>query len=234
MSDAVTQRALSPWRSPARRPGLPMVGLVVAALLFALVAGQLETGIGGQTVSRLCSNWLYDGIGLAAAFACFARGLRGRERAAWLLIGLGVLAWTAGDIYWTVALQTVSNPPYPSLADAGYLGLYVPAFIGLGLLVRARVVQFTPSVWLDGLGAGLTICALAAGVVLNEVWRTSTGGFAAVATNMAYPAGGRLAARARPGRLRLFRLALRSHLAVPRRRSRPLRAGRQRLPLQDR
>jgi len=40
-----------------------------------------------------------------------------------------------------------------------------------------------------GLGAGLTVCALAAGVVLNEVWRTSTGDFAAVATNLAYPAG---------------------------------------------
>ena len=94
-----------------------------------------------------------------------------------------------GDVYWTFALQALANPPFPSLADAGYLGLYVPAFVGLGLLVRARVVQFSASVWLDGLAAGLTVCAIAAGVVLNEVWRTSTGGIAAVATNMAYPAG---------------------------------------------
>ena len=160
---------------------MPLIGFVIAAALFTLVTVQLETGLGGQAVGNFFANWLYDGVGLAAAFACFARGLRGRERLAWFLIGLGVLAWTLGDIYWTVALETVANPPYPSLADAGYLGLYLPAFVGLGLLVRARAVHFNASVWLDGLGAGLTVCALAAGVVLNEVWRTST--------NLAYPAG---------------------------------------------
>src|ERR1700722_8515267 len=188
MSDATAERAL-PWKLPTVRFGLPQLGLTLSSVLFVLVAVQLETGFGGHTVSDIFANWLYDGVGLAAAFACFARGLRDGERAAWFLIGLGVLAWTLGDIYWTVALETVANPPFPSLADAGYLGLYLPAFVGLGLLVRKRVVHFTASVWLDGLAAGLTVCALAAGVVLNEVWRTSTGDFAAIATNMAYPAG---------------------------------------------
>ena len=178
-----------PWPLRPRRLNLPLAAFAVAALLFTLIAVQLETGFGGPGVGNVFANWLYDGVGVAAACACFARGLRAGERAAWLLIGLGVLAWTAGDIYWTVALQTVADPPFPSLADAGYLGLYLPAFVGLGLLIRVRVVRFTASVWLDGLGAGLTVCALAAGIVLNEVWQTSTGGFAAVATNMAYPAG---------------------------------------------
>ncbi len=188
MSDAVAERA-SPWPFPTVRFGLPLLGLTVSSVLFVLVAVQLETGFGGTGVGNFFANYLYDGVGLAAAFACFARGLRDGERLAWWLIGLGVLAWTLGDIYWTVALETVANPPFPSLADAGYLGLYLPAFVGLGLLVRKRIVHFTASVWLDGLGAGLTVCALAAGVVLNEVWRTSTGDFAAIATNMAYPAG---------------------------------------------
>src|SRR5579862_344912 len=188
MSDAATERAL-PWPLPTVRFRLPVLGLTVASALFVLVAVQLETGFGGTGVGNFFANWLYDGVGLAAAFACFARGLHDGERAAWWLIGVGVLAWTLGDIYWTVALEAVANPPFPSLADAGYLGLYLPAFVGLGLLVRTRVVQFTASVWLDGLGAGLTVCALAAGIVLNEVWRTATGGFAGVATNLAYPAG---------------------------------------------
>ena len=185
----MTQRGLLPWPLRPRRLNLPLAAFAVAALLFTLIAVQLETGFGGPGVGNVFANWLYDGVGVAAACACFARGLRAGERAAWLLIGLGVLAWTAGDIYWTVALQTVADPPFPSLADAGYLGLYLPAFVGLGLLIRVRVVRFTASVWLDGLGAGLTVCALAAGIVLNEVWQSSTGGFAAVATNMAYPAG---------------------------------------------
>ena len=79
--------------------------------------------------------------------------------------------------------------PFPSFADLGYLGLYIPAFIGLGLLVRSSVVDFGGVVWLDGLVAGFTVCALATGLVLGPVWRTSTGSFAAIATNLAYPAG---------------------------------------------
>src|SRR5579862_6560092 len=116
MSDAMSQHAPAPWRASVRPPGLPMLGLAVSALLFAIVALQLETGLGGPTVSKLCANWLYDGIGLAAVFACFSRAFAGRERAAWLLIGLGILAWTVGDIYWTVELEAVANPPFPSLA----------------------------------------------------------------------------------------------------------------------
>ena len=229
MSDAATQRGSLPWPLRPRRLNLPLAAFAVAALLFTLIAVQLETGFGGPAVGNVFANWLYDGVGVAAACACFARGLRAGERAAWLLIGLGVLAWTAGDIYWTVALQTVADPPFPSLADAGYLGLYLPAFVGLGLLIRVRVVRFTASVWLDGLGAGLTVCALAAGIVLNEVWQTSTGGFAAVATNMAYPAGDALLLGLVLAAFGFSGLAARPHVAVPGLRARSLRGGRQRL-----
>ena len=120
---------------------------------------------------------------------CLLRGLRGGEGAAWIWIAAGIFAWTFGDIYYTVALQDIVSQPFPSFADLGYLGLYIPVFVGLGLLVRASVVDFSGVVWLDGLIGGFTVCALATGLVLGPVWRTSTGSFAAVATNLAYPAG---------------------------------------------
>ena len=104
-------------------------------------------------------------------------------------IAAGIFAWTFGDIYYTVALQDLVSQPFPSFADLGYLGLYIPVFVGLGLLVRASVLDFSGVVWLDGLIGGFTVCALATGLVLGPVWRTSTGSFAAVATNLAYPAG---------------------------------------------
>jgi diguanylate cyclase (GGDEF)-like protein len=168
---------------------LPALTLAVTVALFLGVSVQLETGFGGGWASDLFTNWLYDGVGLCAAATCFLRALRGTERSAWVLIGLGVLLWTLGDIYYTAVLQNAVSQPYPSLADAGYLGLYVPVFIALALLIRARVVQFARSLWLDGLIAGFTVCSLATGIVLDEVWRTSTGSLAAVATNLAYPAG---------------------------------------------
>jgi two-component system, cell cycle response regulator len=173
------------------RRGLPLVGLGVAVVLFVLVATQLLVGFGSASVSHLFANWLYDGVGEAAAVVCLLRGLRNSEdRLAWILIGAGVALWTAGDVYYTFALQNLpsAKQPYPSLADAGYLGFYVPVFVGLALLVRSRVVRFNGSVWLDGLTASLTVCALVTGVVLGVVWQTSTGSFAVVATNVAYPA----------------------------------------------
>ena len=163
--------------------------LALTVALFAAVAVQFEAHLGGPAVERLFSNWIYDAVGIAAGVTCVLRGLTARERRAWIWIGAGVLSWTAGDIYWTVALETVKSPPYPSLADAGYLGFYPPVFVGIGLLVRDRVIRFSTSIWLDGFIAVCAVSAVASGVVLADVWRSSTGGIAAVATNMAYPAG---------------------------------------------
>ena len=177
----------SPFPAVSRR--LTVISLAVTVAMFAAVAAQFELQLGGASVDRLFNNWLYDVVGVAAGLTCVLRGLVVRERAAWSWIGVGILAWTAGDIYWTVALETVKSPPYPSLADAGYLGFYPAVFIGLGLLVRGRVIRFSPSVWLDGFIAACAVSAIASGIVLADVWRSASGGVAAVATNMAYPAG---------------------------------------------
>jgi two-component system, cell cycle response regulator len=168
---------------------LSWLGLAMTFGLFASVAVQLRTGFGGPQVARLFTNWLYDAVGALAGATCLLRGLRRGEGAAWIWIALGIFAWTAGDVYYTFALQSLASPPIPSLADVGYLGFYVPVFIGLGLLVRSSVLDFGGVVWLDGLIGGFTVCSLATGLVLGAVWRTSTGSFAAVATNLAYPAG---------------------------------------------
>ena len=71
---------------------------------------------------------------VVAAGICLARGvLVARERAAWLLIGAGVTAWTLGEIYYTAVLWYDSSPPIPSPADAGYL-LFPPLAL-TGMLV---------------------------------------------------------------------------------------------------
>ena len=49
-----------------------------------------------------------------------------RERLAWLLIGVGVAAWTFGEIYYTAVLWTADEIPIPSPADIGYL-LFPPS-----------------------------------------------------------------------------------------------------------
>lgn len=44
-----------------------------------------------------------------------ARVVRRREnRLAWGLITAGLLVWAAGDLVWTLWLNNLANPPYPS------------------------------------------------------------------------------------------------------------------------
>ena len=40
---------------------------------------------------------------------------------------LGLFGFAAGDMYYTLALTGDRDPPYPSLADAGYLSIYPAA-----------------------------------------------------------------------------------------------------------
>lgn len=62
----------------------------------------------------------------------------------------------------------MSKRPYPSWADAGYLSYYPPLYVGLMLLMRARVLRFSVSVWLDGLLGALALASVAASVLAGS------------------------------------------------------------------
>ena len=124
---------------------------------------------------------------LLAAGVCLARGITvKRERAAWLLIGSGVLAWTLGEIYYTAVLWTESDPPIPSPADIGYLTFPVLTLIGMVALVRSRA-HFTPALLVDGIAAALAVASLSAAIVFQAVVEQVDGDLATVATSLAYP-----------------------------------------------
>ena len=113
---------------------------------------------------------------------------RAPERFVWLAFGLGLAAWAAADIYWTVALADVKHPPYPSLADVGYLLAYPCMYVGVLLLVRQRV-RFSIGGWLDGAIGGLAAAALATAALAPALVGLTKGDPAVVATNLAYPLG---------------------------------------------
>ena len=120
-----------------------------------------------------------------------ARALTGdkRERSAWLAIGIGMVLWTAGDLYWTLVLYDLEEIPIPSPADFGYL-LAIPAlFTGFVLLARSRLDHVPRTLWLDGLVAALAAAAVSAAVVIGRVATGVTGTVPEVLTNLAYPVG---------------------------------------------
>ena len=161
-------------------------------VLIGLAAFVLHVaGVGGSGLDDFFNNELYDGVMVGAGLSIVLSGLRDRRgRATWLVLGFGVLAWAAGEIYFSVALADMSTPPVPSAADAMYLAIYPASYVALMLFVRARGITVRTRLWLDGLIFGLSLASVATALVLGPVLATSTSGSVAqVATNLAYPVG---------------------------------------------
>jgi two-component system cell cycle response regulator len=168
------------------------VRLLLFTALAALLVHVAHTvfGAGGAPSHTFIDDWLYTLVLAACALMCFARGIGARgERAAWILIGTGIAAWTVGDAYWAFHLSHQEEIAYPSLADAARLMLFPAAYAGIALLVRARVPRFHASLWLDGAIGALAIAAVGAAILYRAIERTTQGDVQAVAVNVAYPLG---------------------------------------------
>jgi diguanylate cyclase (GGDEF)-like protein len=161
--------------------------LVLVVAVAALAMNDLDL-FGTRTFDGFFNNWVYNACEVGAAALVLARALLVRaERRAWLMLALGIGLFAAGDIYYTLVIEPMSNPPSPSLADALYLMFYVGAYAMIVLLVRGHVQHFHASVWLDGATGALAAAALATALVLEAVMRTTHGSLASVAINLAYP-----------------------------------------------
>ena len=161
-----------------------------AAVLLALFAVQVGTGVAGPQVTAVFDDYLYNALLLAGAGFCVWRAAVVREeRLVWILMGATIVVWTAGDIAWTVAWAQDPNAPYPSLSDALWLAWYPVTLVVLYLLVRSRVVSFRASLWLDGIIGALCTIALAFAFAYGPIADSATGSTAAVLTNLAYPLG---------------------------------------------
>ena len=99
-----------------------------------------------------------------------------------------MVSFAAADLYYTIALQPLGDDiPYPSLADALYLGLYPCCFVGLLLLARCRAGRLPWMLWVDGLIVALGFAAVASALVYGRVLDGTGGDPLTVATNLAYP-----------------------------------------------
>jgi two-component system cell cycle response regulator len=176
-------------RSISQHPVIALAGLAMAGGV-ALEALTALTGLGGAGLNSFCDKDVYTGVELLAVAVCATRALRRRsDRLAWGLMTFALVAWTAGDLLWTLWLDNVADPPYPSLADAAYLLMYPAVYAALMLLIRSRLRRASVAQWLDGSVVGLAVAAVAAALVFSSVLATSGGRLVAEAVNLAYPCG---------------------------------------------
>jgi PAS domain S-box-containing protein len=87
------------------------------------------------------------------------------QRTAWRWLGAGAALFCVGQLVWTYyALVRRAEPPYPSLADVGYLGLYGCFLVAFVQLVRTQPRRpQDPELVLD-----TTLVTLTAGVLAYE------------------------------------------------------------------
>jgi two-component system cell cycle response regulator len=180
--------------NPPRQP--PSATRVLAGALAALVFLALATltahtlfGFGTPRFSYFIEEWVYDFITLTAAVVTLGRAaLRQEQRIAWALLGIGLLFWAAGDLYWTVALRDLADPPFPSLDDALYLAGYPFVLAGLVAFVRSRVGRIRAVVWADVAMGAFCVAAIGSALLLDFVLANETGTPFEIAVAVAYPA----------------------------------------------
>ena len=161
------------------------VALALAVAAFAVGVLVRDPGSGqvpALDIGAYCGAYL-----LGAALLLVQARDTGRERWAWRALAVGMIVTTGGDLYYSLVLAPLDEPPYPSPADALYLSWYPLAHLALLLLLRARVRRFYPSMALDGVVAGLGAGALAGGYLLDDLLALDGSAPAEAITTLAYP-----------------------------------------------
>jgi diguanylate cyclase (GGDEF)-like protein len=160
---------------------------VLAALALVTVV-SLVSPVQNSLFDTLARGWLGVACHLAAAASCLWRAWTVRpDRAAWLLFGVGIAAYTAGDAMYLVHLRPLGLPATPSLADPLWGAFYPCAYAATFLLLLRAVRRYHWSAWLDGIAVAAAAVAFARAFVLPPVVAVAHVRESVVAAGLAYP-----------------------------------------------
>jgi diguanylate cyclase (GGDEF)-like protein/putative nucleotidyltransferase with HDIG domain len=162
------------------------MGSVSTRVRVGIVAAAALAVIAVTTVPEPGDLWLLNAAEVACALALGLRAFRRpHHRVAWGLLCIALLAWSAGDVIYTIR----PDLPVPSVADLGWLAFYPPAAAALVMLIAARSRGLSAAMWLDGVIAGLATAAVGVAAVVQPVADSASGGTLATSVNLAYPVG---------------------------------------------
>jgi signal transduction histidine kinase/CheY-like chemotaxis protein len=162
------------------------VGLTVLVGAAWLVAYAIATAVmRSETAALVLSDVIYI-IPVAAATALTiwaARRAEGAQRLFWWLLAVATLSWLAGEVSWSVLELGLHREPFPSVADAFFLGAHAAALPAMLLGFGAR--SHTGRVLLDtsALAAALGV----SGYILLIQPQLEYGPSLATAIGIAYP-----------------------------------------------
>ncbi len=124
-------------------------------------------------------------VSLAMMLAASARG---RLRAAWVAMSVGLTAWSIAEAIWAYHALAGRKVPIPSWADAAYLVFLVGVATALLLFPNSRSRRGQGRTILDGVILTGSFFLIAWLVVLRAIWLSDVGGVR-FAASLIYPAG---------------------------------------------
>ena len=172
------------------------VFLWAAAATVVVVVGfvaWVELRIGGDQVTIAIDD-IGEGVAALIAAICCALAARlntARARLGWMLLSGSAATWCAGEIVWSVYEVGLGiDVPYPSAADAGFLGAMPLAAAGvLAFFSPPRGTSTSFRLWLDGaiIFVGLLFVSWTLG--LKIVFEDTSIPLLEKVVNLAYPVG---------------------------------------------
>jgi diguanylate cyclase (GGDEF)-like protein len=166
--------------------------LAVAAELAGVAVSMLHatTGLGSTGRDAAFTGWIYPALYLLPAAFCIARAWVGRgERLAWLALGAGLVVAGTRWLHQGLVVHELDSAAHTPINAALGAGFYLVTAVGLILLLRLRAPDHRKILWLDGLGAALTVAALAAFIVIEPIAADGTGTLSMLATYPVVPIG---------------------------------------------
>ena len=153
----------------------------------------VELRIGGDRAT-IAMDDIGEGVAALVAAACTGLAAKrniGRSRLGWLLLTASAATWCAGEIVWAVYEVGMNvSVPFPSAADAGFLGAIPLATAGVLMFFSPpRGTSTRLRLWLDGAIILVALFFVSWTLGLKTVVEDTSQPFLAKAVSVAYPLG---------------------------------------------
>ncbi|MBB2940407.1 diguanylate cyclase (GGDEF)-like protein [Actinoplanes lutulentus] len=162
-----------------------VLGALLLIDMVTCVLTDAGSAVGDTLFAGTVNNAFYLLPGVLVAVR--ARRTRGPTRPAWLFLAAGMLAYAAGNLYWTLFVADLDPEPLVTPADPMWLAFYPCFATALVLLLRYRLPRVSAPAWFDGVIAAGAVSALVSLPVLHAVDPAPGSTMLGVVVNAAYP-----------------------------------------------
>jgi diguanylate cyclase (GGDEF)-like protein len=170
----------------------PAVRAIQALALVGVCAYAIQGAVADPAggLGNFFEAWVYPALIGVAGLLCLARAGRTRvERAAWLVLGAGLVSWTAGEAWYSLFLADLESPPVPGVPDVLWLAFYPACYAALVMLVHARQDKLHFSLWLDGVIGAFAVAAIGAAGVFVAIDASGSSADTLMGVDLAYLLG---------------------------------------------